>query len=376
MSDDIKMIELENLVLDNQNPRLPEFLPRDSGSMIDYIAETTSIEELMEVIAQNGYFPGEPLVAVPERDNSGKDTGKFIVVEGNRRLTALKLIQNPAIANTAGTKIHQIALHAKVKPTSIPVVVRQTREEVLPYLGFRHITGIKQWEPLAKARYIEQIFHTTDNTLQLHERYSEVARIIGSRTNYIKRSLESLEIYKVIRDMDFFEIESLDEDSIKFAVLSTALADDKISKFIGLRNDPASKAQSAATVSSTATFDIDAIRDLTKWLYEKDKKNGRTRVGESRNLRELAAVVDSPKALSAFRNGALLKVAYLQTADITQDFIQFLYEADSALVEAASMVATLDYDEEALQVIERLKDNIRLISRELQDKKRSNDDEF
>jgi len=376
MSDDIQKIKLDNLLLDSQNPRLPEFLPRDPETMIDYIAETTSIEELMEVIAQNGYFPGEPLVAVPEKNALGKMTGNYIVVEGNRRLTALKLIQNPKIAKTAGTKIYQIAENAQEKPDLIPVVVRETREEVLPYLGFRHITGIKQWEPLAKARYIAQIFFTTNDKLSLQERYSEVARIIGSRSNYIKRSLESLEIYKVIRDKGFFEIEGLDEDSIKFAVLSTALADDKISKFIGLRNEVTGKAQTTSTVSSTSTFDINAIQDLTKWLYEKDKKTGRTRVGESRNLRELAAVVDNTKALSAFRNGALLKVAYLQTADVTQDFIQFLYEADSALVEAASMVATLDYDDEALQVIERLKDNIRLISRELQDKKRTKDDEF
>lgn len=377
MSDEIQFLELNKLVLDEENPRLPESLDRDQKSMTDYIAETTSIEELMDVIAQNNYFIGEPLIVVPKKDAHGNITDTYVVVEGNRRLTVLKLLQNPHLAVNYGTKIQEIVINAKYKPTSIPVVVRETREEVLPYLGFRHITGIKQWEPLAKARYIEQIFAITKNDEILQNRYSEVARIIGSRSNHIRRSLEALEIYKVIKKRDFFEIEDLNEDSIKFAVLSTALADEKIAKFVGLQNDLTAKSIIVdALISSPSALIEDTIAELTKWIYEKDKKKGKTRVGESRNLRQLAAVVDNPRALAAFRNGALLKVAYLQTADVTADFLELLYQADASLVEAASIVATLDYDDEAYSVASRILENIKLIGRELKHKKSPAEDEF
>jgi ParB-like chromosome segregation protein Spo0J len=370
MSDNIQFIDLDNLILDHQNPRLPESLNRDQDSMMNYIAESTSIEELMDVIAQNGYFLGEPVIAVPEKGNDAKVTGNYIVVEGNRRITALKLLQNPDAASTAGNRVHEIAQNPKsIKPTSIPVVVRDNREEILPYLGFRHITGIKQWEPLAKARYMEQILATTNEDLPLHERYAEVARIIGSRRSHIRRSLDALGVYKVIKNHDYFEIDNLNEEKIKFAVLSTALADERIGKFVGLGDG----SELNIPVSNLNTSNI---KELTKWLYEKDDKKGKTRVGESRNLKFLGAVVDNQRALAAFRNGAMLKVAYLQTADVTSDFIELLYSADTSLVEASSMVATLEYDEDAFIVAQRILDNIKLIGRELKNKKSPNDDEF
>lgn len=370
MSNDIQLINLSKLILDELNPRLPESLERDQKSMIDYISETTSIEELMDVIAQNDYFIGEPVIAVPKKDKDGKLTDNFIVVEGNRRITALKLLQSPDAASNPGARIREIASNpAAIKPTSIPVVVRQSREEVLPYLGFRHITGIKQWEPLAKARYMEQILATTDDKLSPQDRYAKVARIIGSRRTHIRRNIEALEVYKIIKKNDYFEIEELDEEKIKFAVLSTALADERIGTFVGLPN-------SDEVSLSAAQLDTSAIQELTKWLYEKDSKKGKTRVGESRNLKYLAAVVDNTKALASFRNGAMLKVAYLQTADVTLDFIELLYSADTALVEASSMVATLDFDEDAYLVAQRILDNIKLIGRELKTKKSADNDEF
>ena len=84
----IKEIEIERLKLDPKNPRLPESIARDQLSMLDYIAESTSIEELMDAIAENDFFPGEPIIVIPD----GKD---FVVVEGNRRLSAVILLNNP-----------------------------------------------------------------------------------------------------------------------------------------------------------------------------------------------------------------------------------------------------------------------------------------
>jgi hypothetical protein len=361
MSDEIQLVDLSKLILDEHNPRLPESSDRTQTAMIDYISETTSIEELMDVIAKNGYFIGEPVIVVPEKTNDGSKSGNYIVVEGNRRVTALKLLQNPNIATNPGSRILEIANNPdSTKPTNIPVVERDSREEILPYLGFRHITGIKQWEPLAKARYMEQIFATTNPQTANQERYAQVAKIIGSRPTHIRRNLEALEVYKIIKNNDYFEIDGLDEEKIKFAVLSTALADERIGNFVGLNEEK---------------LDDSAIKDITKWLYEKDSK-GKTRVGESRNLKYLSAVLDNPKALAAFRNGAMLKIAYLQTTDVSLDFIELLYSADSALVEASSMVATMNYDEDALLVAQRILDNIKLIGRELKNKRSTDDDEF
>lgn len=369
---DVKYVTVSQLFLDEENPRLPSSVVRDQQSMLDYIADTTVIEELMDAIAENGFFPGEPLIVVKHKTK--KDS--YTVVEGNRRLTALKLLQDPTNCSKPGVRMREIADKAKHKPTSVPIVESHSREDVLPYLGFRHITGIKQWEPLAKARYIEQLFELTDKNVDPKTRYSTVARTIGSRREHIKRSLDALAVYKIINDNEFYGIEGLNEESIKFAVLSTAVADNRIGSFVGVsKKDADGDFNSQEPIVNRETLKEKEIAELTRWLYERNEK-GKTRIGESRNLRFLAAVVDNSRAVEAFKKGSPLKIAYQQTSNLIEDFLELLYQADSSLAEAASTVATVDYDEDAYNLARRILENIRLIGRELKEKRNADEDSF
>ena len=366
---EIQFKPLTDLQLDPQNPRLPESVERDQKSMLDYIAETTSIEELMDAIAENDFFPGEPLIVTPDEKNKGK----FIVIEGNRRLTAVKLLQDPGFCSRPGARMREIAENARFTPKTLPVVIKATREEVLPYLGFRHITGIKQWEPLAKARYIEQIFEQTPQKRAPKDRYDQVAKTIGSRRDYIKRNLDALAVFKIIKAHDFFEIEDLDDESLKFSVLSTALADERIGNFAGsARNLNDGDYEPTHPIADPSSLNQAHIKEITKWLFEKDAK-GKTKVGESRNLRLLSAVVADTRAVKALRGGSPLKTAYQLTSDLTKDFVELLYQAEAALTEASSMVATVSYEDDAYQVARRIFENIKLIGRELKEKAHPDD---
>lgn len=368
---EILYVPLDDLELDTENPRLPEGIDRDQLGMINYIATSTSIEDLMSAIAENGFFPGEPLIVIPDAST----TGKFIVVEGNRRLTAVKLLRDPFLCENPSARLRQIATDAKHTVDRVPVIERKTRVEILPYLGFRHITGVKQWEPLSKARYIKQLFDYTDITLDPMQRYYEVSRAIGSRRDHIKRNLDALAVYDIIKDNDFYGIEKLDEESIKFSVLSTALADERLGQFVGVSIEDDGDTIPSHPIINASSLKTREIKELTEWLYKKgeDKK---TRVGESRNLRELAAVVNSPKALEQFRMGAALNVAYQLTSDVTKDFLQLLYQVEASLIDAAGMVATVEYDRQAHEVARRINKHIKLIGSEIAEKNSRGDDDF
>lgn len=56
MSQTIEFIPVDNLLLDIDNPRLPEDVEKNQAAMLDYIARQTSIEELMEAIGENGFL--------------------------------------------------------------------------------------------------------------------------------------------------------------------------------------------------------------------------------------------------------------------------------------------------------------------------------
>jgi hypothetical protein len=265
----IEEIEIERLRLDPENPRLPESIARDQLSMLDYIAESTTLDDLMGAIAENDYFPGEPIIVVPDGNNDKKN---FIVVEGNRRLAAVMLLHNPDKCTNPSLRMKEIGETAKYKPNKLPVIIRNTREEVIPYLGFRHITGIKEWGALAKARYMKQLFDLTPNNEDPPSRYREVARSIGSgrRTDYIKTSLDALAVYNIIEAKNFYGIKGLNEETIKFSVLSTALANERIGSFVGINKKVGEdEFNSQHPIIDPTIIKPKAIRELTEWLYKK-----------------------------------------------------------------------------------------------------------
>ena len=101
-------------------------------------------------IGENGFFPGEAIVVTPAN-------GKYTVLEGNRRLAALKLLQDPDLAGNRRS-ITRASEDSKNKPTDIPAYIVNSRDDALQYLGFRHISGVQRWDPLAKARYLKLLF--------------------------------------------------------------------------------------------------------------------------------------------------------------------------------------------------------------------------
>jgi hypothetical protein len=372
MASSIKTVRYNRLHLDLENPRLPHNVQRTSKAMLTWIAKSTAIEDLMNAIATNDFFPGEPLVVYPHPTKHGD----YIVIEGNRRLTAVKLLHDPYDCEKPTSQIIAISENAEYRPTDIPIVIRDTREEVLPYLGYRHITGIKEWDPLAKARYLKQLFDQADADMPVAERYAEVARKIGSRRDHIKRSLDALAVYELVERKDFFGIEGLGEESIKFSLMSTALADERIATFVGA-SKPNGTSESEAThpIINNRVLKATAVEDLTRWLFEK-KPGGKTVVGESRNLRALGAIVSVPKAVAALRSKSSLAYAYRLTSGINKDFVTLLYEAQAALEEAASLVANVEYDQDAMSVVRASNNLIKQIGKTLKDKQTGEEDEF
>ena len=341
----IQFVPVKQLLYDPQNPRLPSSLnATDEKALIDWMLRDATIVELMGSIGEKGYFPGEPLLVVP----AGKaEKGKFYVVEGNRRLTAAKLLLDPNLAPVRLKSVAAISSEAKQKPAELPVLVYPKREDILDYLGYRHITGVKQWEPLAKAKYLKQLLKTVPGR-NTAEKYKKLAKEIGSRENYVSRLLTSLALYERIDDEAFFGIQDLSEQSIDFSILTTALSYSKIIKFLGISsgNDP-----------SIEGLDNERLEELTAWLFEKNKE-GQTRLVESRRLSDLNKIVDNKKALLAFRNGSSIPDALIYTDVPTEIYRAAVFEGKAKLEIARNNVhlveALNEADSDAIKETEKI----------------------
>lgn len=319
----IEYVSVDKLLFDDQNPRLPKGVDGGKESeVIPWMLADGTITEVMESIAEKGYFAAEPMLVVPTQTQD-----QLIVVEGNRRLTALKLLSNPDLATTRRSRVAQIANSIKVPIEQVPVLKYDSRDEVLEYLGFRHITGVKEWVPLAKARYLNQLQENVQE-LDRQEQFRSLARTIGSNSNYVARLLTALKVYEKLEDEDYFGIKRDRDDPVDFSVLATALSYTNIAQYIGI--------ESVRDVDAE-NLDTQRLREFTQWTFE--KPNGkRPRVRESRRLSDLNRVIEEKDALEAFRRGEALDDALLRTGVPGESFRTAIEEARNRLQIAQSLL--------------------------------------
>ena len=304
----IKDINVANLKLDLQNPRLPKSKQgKNEKTVIEYLLLEAATEELMLAISENDFFAGELLLVVEDVN----DKGKYIVIEGNRRLTAVKLLSDPSIATVKKVSIQEIHKSAKFHPSHVPCLVFQDKNEILKYLGFRHITGIKAWRLLEKARYLSDMRNRDFKDVSFLKSCTEIAKIIGSRSDYVKRLITGYELYQIVEDEKFYQIDNLNDTKFFLNYFTDGLNRDNIRSFIGVNLNSDTPLESINKVN---------LNKITHWWFE--KTNGQSRVlGDCEGLKHLDAVVGHPDALKAFdENPISIYEAYEITGDLDRQF--------------------------------------------------------
>lgn len=318
----LELIPLADLHFDPENPRLPEKLQRqDESQVFEYFLLECNLLELMLSIGQKGYFAGEPLMVVPRPE------GGYIVAEGNRRLAALKLLQPSVTPPLMATAINEVRQTTKEKPTEVPALKFSARDDILDYLGYRHITGIKEWGPLAKARYLKQLrAHYGDDNNEAHK---ALARAIGSKAGHVAKILTGYNLLERAKDLGILKRLKLDADDIPFSLLTTGIGWEGISKFIGLK--------SAGDVEAKDLKEKE-FEEFFGWVFDKSKNV----LKDSRNFEKLARVVDNDIALAELRRGESLENADLLTSGPLEAVRQYMFNAENAIKNAQEMLNLAD----------------------------------
>jgi hypothetical protein len=344
-SEKIEFRNISELVFDPENPRLPKKL-RTHGTteadILDWMLEQENIIELMGSIAEKGFFSAEPLLIV-----KNKKINKYDVMEGNRRLAAVMLLNEPNKATKKSDTIKEIIRQANpntIEP-EVPTILFHDKKELQIFLGYRHITGIKAWNALSKAKYLKNLQSILGFTNKDDE-FRHLAKIIGSNVSYVKSLLKGLAIYEVIEDREFFKIPNLDETSVDFGVLYTAVGRENISLFVGIdmnAPNPVSKVK------------IKELQELTTWMFKSE--DGNTRLGESRHIKLLDAILDkkNPEALKIFRSGVSITEAATLTDEPLIAFRKSVRKSkDNLLIAQSQMHRIKEFIDDDLENIEEL----------------------
>src|SRR5687767_6135272 len=84
-----KLIALSNLDLDSRNPRFGGVTSGEASQkdILAHIVENFTVNDVISSLSVNGYFRAEPLVG-----RRIDKTDRYVIVEGNRRLTACLIL--------------------------------------------------------------------------------------------------------------------------------------------------------------------------------------------------------------------------------------------------------------------------------------------
>ena len=198
-------LSIDELLLDQENPRLGSTSSQSEALAGIIRLNIGHFQNLMGSIRDDGLDPGDSLYVV--RSDDGQD---FVVLEGNRRLSALKVLVNPDIL--AGTDLQEVIKKPLVREASgferseaepLRCVRFNSREHANDWIRRRHTgtaggEGRINWRPLEIQRFSGD--YTTIDVIEFVGRnagYSKEdwgkahAALGGGKSTNLTRLLES-----------------------------------------------------------------------------------------------------------------------------------------------------------------------------------------
>lgn len=325
---------VDDLHFDALNPRLPERM-RGAGEdeLLPFIAEEYNAISIARSIARHGYFASEPLIAI-------RENGQLVVVEGNRRLSALKLLSSetlrrlPAIEDKE--EWDELAT-SRLVPRTVPVLVAENRSAVAPVIGFRHISGIEPWESWAKARFISALVDQEART------FDQVAEMIGEEVSDVRVHYRNQAIIQQARTE--FDIRT-DRAENLFGVFTAAMNNGNLREFIGAPRT----GDVRRGVPPIPAERRNESNELFSWLYGQEEQ--RPVIGESRDLRRLGEVVASEDGLRVLRETRDLFEAEIAAGGLRNRLLRRLGHAKSSLRAAQSDIGAYGGEEDVRNLLQ------------------------
>lgn len=250
-----------SLLLDLENPRLPE-LPTSQVVALEAMLrlDAEKVVTLAGDISVSGLDPSARIVVMPEKPGGRR----FIVLEGNRRLTALRLLASPQSADgfVSAGQLRRLttsaAAFAKNPIEKVSCAVVESRDEADHWIRNRHTgqrggAGLVPWSSVEVARYDQR------------------------RHNKPSAALSILDLVREHGELDSKTLDALAD--FPLTNLDRLIDDKNVRKALGF--------EKVQEVIQTAYPDSELLKPFTRMVS--DIANGRVKVGNIETAKERAA---------------------------------------------------------------------------------------
>lgn len=326
----LRQCPLELLHLDIGNPRLQtgsELSINTDNELLRVLVDIAAIDELVTSICTNKYLNLEPLIVI-----SDSAQGPFRVLEGNRRLAAIKLIRDPGLAHELGVKVPSPIRADVIASTENLLVHRVAKpEDARAFIGFKHINGPQRWDAYAKARYVTE-WYKSSSTVDI----DEIAAKMGDNNKTLRSYIYSILMLEQAEEAGAWSIKDrATAGRFAFSHLYTALGRKEYQDRLGLIGGWIAK-PSKTPLGPDA---VGRLAEILKFIYG-SKSEDRPALVKSQNpdLKYLGEALVNPRAYSVLANRGTLDEAMDEMKDPSVAFQDALTSANLRLKRAVGLM--------------------------------------
>ena len=338
--------DIDSLNLDPMNPRLGRHRMANGTSqeqLLEWMSEWKLEELAASYLESGGFWSHEPLIVVKEPLYRKKNS--LVVVEGNRRLAALKSLRDSVEGDSPSRKWASFVDEFTIPEglfDQVPYVLADSRQDVQAFLGFRHVTGIKQWDADEKAGFITQLIDDSKMT------YEQVARKIGSTLPSVRRHYVAYQLLLQIENVvDDFPVEKAEH---RFTVLYDTLQKQGTQRYLGVDSNADPKvAKNPVKKSKHAQ-----LACFSRWLY--GTKKTPPLITDTRQISRFGQILESSDAIKYLETNIEPDFEYafkLAGGDIPE-LTRLISQASDSVEEALRTIHLHKGDKELLKAVMRL----------------------
>ncbi|OQY37014.1 MAG: hypothetical protein B6243_01775 [Anaerolineaceae bacterium 4572_5.2] len=325
----LQFASINELYLDPLNPRVGRHKLGPGVSqeeILELVADWTLDELAYSYLENGGFWLHEALLVVKE-ELYGKT--RLVVIEGNRRLAALKYLYDAHQGNPATRKWKEISESAELPSklfTEIPYILVKSRKKIQAFLGFRHVTGIKQWDADEKAYFIAKLIDEQGMT------YTQVMRIIGSKTPTVRRHYIAYRVLLQIEEnVEDYDQKRVDES---FAILYMSLDTVGAKKFLNIDVD----ADPQIVKKPVPQSHLNNLADFARWLYGNSKSM--PIINDTRQVPQFGKILENEEATQYLQNSQRpsLELAFQLAGGDEEEIIRAVQQAADNVEQALARV--------------------------------------
>ena len=309
-------------MLDANNPRFSELGEeinpvlesrfgdeRVQSSTFEKMRDGFDVAELRDTIKTIGFLPMDRMV-VRKWVGPPDSPTKYVVIEGNRRLTALKWLMNLHDNGKENFSAEQISNFTNLECLLLnEELAPKTATLILP--GLRHVSGIKEWGPYQKAKAVHALRKSGLSS-------QDAAQSLGLSVRAANSSYRCfLALEQMKKDEEFSER----ADARMYSYFEEVFKRPTVRTWLGWDDD------------AEGFTNEERRTEFYSWMVPSEDDESGPRLPEAKSVRELSEILTDDNAMSILRahNGTLARALARFEMDHPEDWYPKVTAATSAI---------------------------------------------